>query len=251
MDQQTYINNVLDNEEFLSLRKAKLSIVVTGSSAGIGNDTFSDWDFKIFVDNYGFHQFEETFGGKFALEDNDHEPPCFVLVRPISFLNQEFLENQPIALWIYQNSKVLRDDNNQLRDFLGYQQETFDTALEKLIHSKYLRLRCRRHALDNSIKRGDDLTVELLKADVVIHGFELLHLINGKPFPYPKWLLLSAKYNFIETHEELLLIAGSLISSSADSQIIQASRNYVDIIIGLMVDKGYDADLLKSWWFNI
>lgn len=251
MDLQTYINNILDKKEFSSLRKARLSIVVTGSSVGIGNDSFSDWDFKIFVDDDDYRQFEETFGGKFALEDNDHEPPCFVLVRPVSFLNQEFKENLPIALWIYQNSKVLRDDNNQVHDYLGYQQKTFNAALEKLIHNKYLRLRCRRHALDNSILRGDNLTIELLKADVVIHGFELLHLINGKPFPYPKWLLLSSEYNFIDTHEDLLLKARSLMSSSADAQIIQASRSYVDNIIGLMVDKGYDADLLKSWWFNI
>lgn len=247
-DWTQYINKLLAEKRFKDLKKARLSIVLTGSTS-IGFED-SDWDFKLLYTGHGARLFLDTHGPKFHVDDKVHNPETFVLFRPLSFLDREFSEDLSIGLWIYGNAIVLRDDDEQFTKKLKEAKLLFERSLQSSIDTKYLRLRCIRHSVAGAQKRDDEIATKLLLVEGVGNAMQLLHLIHGKPYPYSQWLRWSFENSFSDIYPELTSQIGNSLNSDL-SIAIPSLKEVTESIITIMVNMGHSETHLREWWQNI
>lgn len=250
-DQANYLVTTLERPEFELLRGKPLSAVVTGSSADSRADSHSDWDYKIFVEEAVIKAFETEYDMKYALSDKDHNPEVFVMVRRFEYLETEFSTALAATLWIYENARVLRDDNKAFDQRIRSYRNTFDTTLQKQIEDKYLKFRTRRHGIDSMIRRADLVAVRMLAQDCIKTSLHILNLLHGKPYPYPQWLHRVSRDRYLEQFPEIFAVINE-ISSELDPHKIQTqSRKLTGSLIDIMVTRGFDRARLEQWWMHI
>lgn len=232
-----------------SHRDYPISAVAVGSSYYCP-DKFSDWDIQIFSFSRNKPSIISDWNGCFY-ENKDHDPAITVIYKTSDFLDSLFHEQETIALWIYQNCRVLRDDFEMFTEYIQNRNDAFMAKLPKLIELKYLRLRCARHAIDSVVHRKDNETLTFVIMETITRGLELLHLIHGSTFPYPRYLVKSFEKLIDDAERSNFLILLKNLKEANLNNAISRSRAFTDIIIDKMSTMGWERDNLEKWWLLV
>lgn len=244
----TYLERLLGQPDLDLLRKRRISVIVTGSSADSRAESNSDWDYKIFVEEAEIMPFIERHGEKFSLSDNTHDPKVFVMIRPFGYLESELESTLAITLWICERAKVLRDDGGSFLRRVSKYRAKFENTLSEQLQHKYLKLRTRRHGIDGAVKRSDVLAVRMLAQDCIKTSLQILHLVHGKTYPYPQWLYKVSVDEYYQSHPEIFGAIKALGLELEANQIQARSRELVGKMVDIMVTRGFDRLRLERWW---
>ncbi|KPJ63615.1 hypothetical protein AMK68_03470 [candidate division KD3-62 bacterium DG_56] len=119
--------------------------------------------------------------------------PHFSLT-PLDRVEDQFREYEDVSLWIWTNAKIITDPGNQfgriVDSFRGYPRDVLVTkAKYHWLQAAYASI-----TLDPGHPRDEDLLAAAAAALTTVN--ELLRfffVVEGKPFPYAKWLMPGAR----------------------------------------------------------
>lgn len=240
-----YVKNKLYNAPELKPYLEEASIVRTENDPGLV------WDIMVLLPNEFFQEFSARYGESFAIDDNDHVPPVFTRVKSFGWLNKDFAFRIPIALWIYQHSLILQDKTGNLKRILREQNEIFSEKVAEILRKKYLEFRTERHNLRHALQKNADVSVTLIKATVVKLALETCFLVEGRPYPYKKWLSRTAQHETVNG-KKILKISESFLKEEEPEAAIGLSDDLVNQVATMLYEtKMFSKDFLHKWWFHL
>jgi hypothetical protein len=222
------------------------------------SSAFMEWydpdlvrDLLIVLPDERFENFKTSLGSNYVVDDHDAVPPIFVRFKSYEWLRRDFARRLPVALWIYQHSRVLRDPQDRFTDILRAQSEAFKEQLPSILRRKYLEFRTDRHNLRHTVPAGMDLATRLIKASVVKLALELTLLAEGRPYPYKKWLFWAVEKEAIQGREIVNLITRFWDEADKD-QIIVLSDQLVAKVSSICAQSGFiPGDVTTKWWLHL
>ena len=240
-----YVKSKLYNAPELKPYLEEASIVRTENDPGLV------WDIMVFLPDELFQRFSAQYGESFAIDDNDHVPPVFIRVKSFSWLSRDFAWRLPIALWIYQHSLVFQDKTGSFNRVLQEQSQKFSEKVSEMLKRKYLEFRTERHNLRHALRKNADISITLIKATVVKLSLEICFLVEGKPYPYKKWLSRTALTSTVNG-KKILKISESFLREEEPEAIIRLSDDLLNqVAIKLYETRMFSEDFLHKWWFHL
>ena len=222
------------------------------------SSAFMDWydpdlvrDLLIVLPNERFVNFEADFGPNYVVDDHDVVPPVFVRFKSYEWLERDLLRRLPVALWIYQHARVLRDPQGKFANFLRTQSEAFKEQLPSILRRKYLEFRTDRHNLRHTVPASMGMATRLIKSSAVKLALELTLLAEGKPYPYKKWLFWAAEQETVQGRE-IVNLATRFWDETDKNQIIALSDQLVAKVASICVQSGFvPEDVTTRWWLHL
>ncbi len=239
---QRYVDEILSQRSELSdyLDQATILLNVYANN--------QVWDIMILMDDDWFsYEFAHLYSEHFVVDDHDHVPPVFTRVKNWQWLRGDFARRRPTALWIFQNSLILRENGTTFQDIVSEQQKEFHKQLKCLIRRKYLELRTDRHGLRfRSVQ--ENIPNALLKANVVKVCFELLLLAEGKPYPFKAPLAEYARQQS-EVGDKVFQLATEFLATNDPKTTISLSDQLIEMVSSVLLSRKLCTDrLLEQWW---
>lgn len=207
-------------------------------------------DFIIFLPKNKFSDFFEKFSNSnFVLNDQSSSPHVFTRFKSYGWLKDDFKRRLPIALWIFSNSQIVRDDNNRFRKTVDLYKKIFQQNIREITKQKYIELRSDRHNLRHAIFHGDKVAANILRGNISKLALEISILCHKKPYPYKKLLVSEAK-KFDEN--ELISLINNFLKESKNLIIIDLSERIIQLLIK-KIKNSYDFknEFLERWWENL
>lgn len=240
-----YVYEVLFRRAELIPFSSLAAVVRTTSDPGLV------WDFMFFLDDEMFSRFSESYGENFVLDDHAHEPWVFTRVKSLSWLRHDFQRRLPIALWIYEHATVIQDPRNKIPELVSESKARFDEQVGSLVRNKYIELRSERHNLRQAVLNHGPTSIFIVKGTVAKLALELAFLVEGKPYPYKKWLPRTAQTETAAGAELVNLTDLFLLETDA-VQTINLSELIISLINSIIREKELLSDgLLASWWLYL
>lgn len=240
-----YVENKLYKIQELTSYIEKASILWTENDPGLV------WDLMILLPDDSFQDFSSKSGECFVVDDHNHTPWVFTRVKSFEWIKKDFEARLPIALWIYQNSVALQDRDRRFDKLLQEQKGIFSEVISKILKRKYLEFRTERHNLRHALERKNAVAITLIKATVVKLALEMSFLVEGKPYPYKKWLPLVVQYD-TTNGKELSQISEDFLSAEDPSAIIELSDRLVEKVGAVLVNTQiFPTDFIQKWWLYL
>jgi len=240
-----YVENKLYKIPELASYIGEASILWTENDPGLV------LDLMILLPNDLFRTFSGHSGECFVVDDHDHTPWIFTRVKNFEWLKRDFGVRLPIALWIYQNSIVLQDRDRRFDEILQEQKRAFNKAILEILRRKYLEFRTERHNLRHALERKNAITVALIKATVVKLALEMSFLVEGKPYPYKKWLPLVVQSDTIDG-KELFQISEDFLSVEDPLTTTELSDRLVEKVSAMLIKTQiFPVDFIQQWWLHL
>lgn len=222
------------------------------------SSAFMEWydpdlvrDFLIVLPNERFDDFKADLGPNYVVDDHDVVPPVFVRFKSYEWLERDFVRRLPVALWIYQHARVIRDPNRKFVDILCVQSEAFKKQLPSILRRKYLEFRTDRHNLRHTVPANMDPATRLIKASVVKLALELTLLAEGQPYPYKKWLFWVAERETTQG-KEVINLATRFWDETDKELVIDLSDQLVAKVASICAQSGLvSEDVTTGWWLHL
>lgn len=222
------------------------------------SSAFMEWydpslvrDLLVVLPDERFEDFKATFGSNHVIDDHKVVPPVFVRFKSYEWLRRDFARRLPVALWIYQHARVLRDPQGRFADILRTQSEAFKEQLPSILRRKYLEFRTDRHNLRHTVPAGMDLASRLIKASVVKLALELTLLAEGRPYPYKKWLFWAAERETTQG-KEIINLASRFWDETDKEEVITLSDQLVAKVASICAQSGLvPEELTTNWWLHL
>ena len=245
-DCRTYISTVL-------VKKVELTDFLTESTILL--NTYEDnkiWDLMVLLSD-DWYEFEFAYlnSEHFVVDDHDHDPPVFTRVKSYSWLKDNFTKRLPVALWIFQNSAVIQESGEQFAEIITEQEKIFIKKIKALIRRKYLEMRGDRHNLRFSAIRTNDISNNLIKANVVKLCFEISLLALNKPYPFKVLLSEYTKMHVVDG-ERFVYLAQKFLTTNNPKETIALSDKIIEFVIMYLKETGeFSNDFLNRWWLYL
>lgn len=222
------------------------------------SSAFMEWydpslvrDLLVVLSDERFENFKENLGSSYVVDDHEVTPPVFVRFKSYKWLERDFARRLPVALWIYQHARVLRDPRGEFADILHAQSEAFKEQLPTILRRKYLEFRTDRHNLRHTVPAGMEMATRLIKSSVVKLALELTLLAEEKPYPYKKWLFWVAEQEAIQGRE-IVNLATRFWDETDKDQIIALSDQLVAKVASICAQSGFvPEDVTTRWWLHL
>ncbi len=209
------------------------------------------FDLIVFVPDQIFNnEFIPQFGDCFVVNGQEQLPHVFTRFKSYQWLLKDFSNRIPIALWIFKQSIVIQDPEEEFKRIVHEHSLLFKQNRENIIRHKYIEFRSDRHNLRQAVFHQDKLAIEILRANVVKIALEILILAHGKPYPYKKWLTSEAlkfdkDINIIDTCHRFT-------RETDINEIITISDNLVSKITDILTtDSNLSHQLIREWWLHL
>jgi len=89
-------------------------------------------DILVLIPNIEYGKFVDCYGPNFVVDDHNYEYPIFTKFRNLEWLKDDLKSRLSIALWMYQNSLVIQDPQEEFARLLDYYQiESMKNFLSK------------------------------------------------------------------------------------------------------------------------
>lgn len=217
----------------------------------IENDPGLVWDIMVLLPDNLFSEFINQYGECFVIDDHEHLPWIFIRVKDLQWLENDFKNRFPIALWVYENSLVLQDKEGRFVKILQEQKKVFAETIHKILERKYLEFRTERHNLRHALERKNMISTAIIKATIVKLVLEMSFLVEEKPYPYKKWLPLAAEYD-TNNGKKLLKISRDFLNSDVPTIIIDLSDQLVSEMVKILTKtKIFPKNFLQKWWLYL
>lgn len=208
-------------------------------------------DFLVVLPDERFEDFKTNLGSNYIVDDHEIVPPAFVRFKSHEWLRRDFARRLPVALWIYQHARMLRDPQGRFADILRTQTEAFKEQLPSILRRKYLEFRTDRHNLRHTVPAGMNLATRLIKASVVKLALELTLLAEGRPYPYKKWLFWAAEQEATQG-QEVINLATRFWDETDNNQVIALSDQLVAKVASICAQSGLVLeDVTSKWWLHL
>jgi len=253
------LNSVNDYLQTKLARKSKLSEFFDDAAVvWYASSAFVEWydpelvrDILIILPDERFESFKTNFGPNYVVDDHNVVPPVFVRFKSYKWLQRDFARRLPVALWIYQHAKVLRDPQGKFADILRSQSEVFKKQLPSILRRKYIEFRTDRHNLRHTIPSRMDLATRLIKASVVKLALELTLLAEGQPYPYKKWLFWATEREATQGQEVVSLVTRFWDETDND-RVITLSDQLVAKVASICAQSGLVSEgVTTKWWLHL
>lgn len=208
-------------------------------------------DLLVVLPDERFENLKANLGSSYVVDDHDVTPPVFVRFTSYGWLERDFARRLPVALWIYQHARVLRDPDSRFVNILRAQSEVFRKQLSSILRRKYLEFRTDRHNLRHTVPAGMDLATHLIKASVVKLALELTLLAEGRPYPYKKWLFWAAEREATQG-KEVIGLATRFWDEIDKGLVIDLSDQLVAKVASICAQSGLvSEDVTTRWWLHL
>lgn len=208
-------------------------------------------DILVVLPDERFENFKASLNSSYIVDDHDVTPPVFVRFKSYGWLERDFSRRLPVALWIYQHAKVLRDPDNRFADILRVKSEEFRKQLPSILRRKYLEFRTDRHNLRHTVPAGMDLATCLIKASVVKLALELTLLAEGRPYPYKNWLFWATERETAQG-KEVISLATRFWDGTDKELVIDLSDKLVAKVASICAQSGLiSEDVTTRWWLHL
>ncbi|MBU4099683.1 hypothetical protein KJ980_08645 [Patescibacteria group bacterium] len=243
---ERYVEDILlKNQEVESFIKQS-SILLTENEEGLV------WDIMILIpDDLFLNKVICSWDDCFAIDDHNHNPWVFARVKNYKWLRQDFYKRLPIALWIFQNSLIIRDREDRFAGILREQQEIFANSVNGILGKKYIEFRTERHNLRHAIKKQRKMASIIIKAAIVKLALEICFLAEDKPYPYKKLLPEAVVEN--TTHgKKVYQISECFLEAEDPDSIIELSDTLVQAIALVLKETNlFSENFLQQWWLHL
>lgn len=183
------VGRYLDAEEFQAA-----AFLLAGSRSTGSADAHSDYDFYVILDDAAYPRIYRRACASGIIERGEslifrHPEPeitCkFLAQRGL----RHHLEQQPAPfLFLFANAVVLADRDGAFERTLAEYRGRFAKALPELIWLRFKDLLKAKHWLAKYAIREVDASFDVIKQAAIRAAYEICFLIEGRPFPYEKWL---------------------------------------------------------------
>ncbi len=196
-----YIQNVVLNSPLLEDSRDKISFVLSGSRAVGYHVPESDYDFLGLCDSNTYARVaklagKSPFASVIGISLNKEAArlgdgiKADVNLFERSRIKQAFQDYMDVVIWIWMNTKIIVDREDTIRNlkrsFTGYPRE----ILERKLRYHWLRdFDLSVHSMTYQPKSQNVFSVVFALSSKIAEQCKLCCLLDGKPFPYDKWLL--------------------------------------------------------------
>ena len=195
-----YIKNVVLKNPLLADSKDRISFVLSGSRAVGYYVPESDYDFLGLCDSETYAHVAKLAGRDPAASDidiflNEEAAELGGIKVDVSLfdrsrIEQAFQNYRDVVIWIWTKARIIVDKGNSVRDlkriFTGYPRE----ILEQKLRYHWLRdFNLSVHSMTYQPKSQNVFSVVYALSSKIAEQCKLCCLLDGKPFPYDKWLL--------------------------------------------------------------
>jgi predicted nucleotidyltransferase len=249
--------------------QADLGVVLAGSRAVGYQSLSSDYDFLVICETEVFDRIAKRAGkasdakgvdipvDREALK-REAGAAVDIAVYDIGRLSRAFSEYRDVVLWIWMNAKSLFDPAGRIAalqdSFKGYPRE----VLERKLKRHFLRdFHLSVHGLTYVPESDNVFSIVYGISAKVAEFCKLCCLLDGKPFPYEKWLLRACRdtttgqklYPFLERSiDSLTRLHGGLANSAGllTKTVRALDTEACDILESALVEWGIDRSWIKD-----
>lgn len=223
----------------------RTSLILTGVDPGLV------WDILAIMPQTDFEAFAKSFGNSFVDDDHVHSPPIFTKVRSHEWLQRDMESRMAIALWLYGNAIVLQDPNGIFGQTLAMAEKRFRQLLPAMIQGKYLELRSERHNLRHIVVADRGMAFKIVKANIAKLALELSLLVEGKPYPYKKWLPTVSQRESA-TGQQVHDLCSAFLDENDGNKTIEISEQLVSFLMDMLRNSGmFSEDFIERWWLHL
>lgn len=264
-----YAREIVLRHEFLREFRAELGIVLAGSRS-VGYDVpSSDYDFLVLCDGRTFEQVAVLTGSRRDIKgirlpvDDAANRERFgigvdVAVYEKERVAQAFKAYRDIVIWIWTNAKTIADPMGCVEslqgEFDGYPSEVLEAKLKKHF---LLDFHLSVHGITYRYESQNVFSVAYALAGKVAEFCKLCCLLDGKPFPYEKWLLKACAetatgQKILPLLEQVVTgitrLEGDLVANAASVKkaVRLLDTEACDILEDALVDWGIDQQWIKD-----
>ena len=239
--------NVFPNE-----LKTKTTVFLSGSTGWRiteGFDSKADWDLHLILDNADYNRFEKQFGSDYVIDDQKNDPIVFGQIRSKKWFEDrisKLSQGDCLYTWIYNNGVYIQDPL-LIENIAKHYKMVFDSNLEEFARYHYVTFAVRKLDATSSAKRGIEIGSRVSNIEMVKAGLQTFSILNGKPYPYNKWL---AKHISIlgETGKQLVELAERDLQSSSLEDIVINSKAF-KALLETETEKKYPGKRwISEWW---
>lgn len=239
--------NIFPNE-----LKQKTTVFLSGSTGwGIaeGFDSKADWDLHLILDNTDYNKFEKKFGADYVIDDQKNNPIVFAQIRSKKWFEErisKLYQGDCLYTWIYNNGVYVQDPL-LIEKTAKYYKNIFDSNLEEFARYHYVTFAVRKLDATSSAKRGIEIGARVSNTEMIKAGLQTFSILNGKPYPYNKWL---AKHIYMlgETGKQLVALAENALQSSSLEDIIINSKAFKALLETETEKKYNKKQWIGEWW---
>ena len=156
------------------------------------------------------------------------------------------------------SAMVLRDCSGTAGRLIGLAQRPMSEAVRRVWTCyHYVEMRSEHRACDTPIERGDSSALLLAMTPALEHALRCAMVIDGKPYPYRKWLSKAARQTptgarVQEKLEQMLdLLATGALRCTGPEKMHPVSlklREIRSILVEAAIASGIDEPWLHQWW---
>ena len=254
-----HLNSVNEYLQTQLVRKSELAEFLDDAAVvWYASSAFMEWydpdlvrDILVVLPDERFESFKVNLGSNYVVDDHEVTPPVFVRFKSYEWLRRDLARRLPVALWIYQHARVLRDPQGRFADILRVQSEAFKEQLPSILRRKYLEFRTDRHNLRHTVPASMDLATRLIKANIVKLSLELTFLAESRPYPYKKWLFWATEREATQG-KNVVNLATRFWDESDKDQVIVLSDQLVAKVASICTQSGLvSEDLTTRWWLHL
>lgn len=215
--------------------ESSLILVVGSYSLGTARPG-SDLDVELIVPDDLYPGMLASAGGpgKLWINDEAHNPPVDVKVRPVAWLRRRLTGEDPMALWTYWQAEPLQDPTGDFGGWLAEGLARFREAAPAWVARHYRDLRS-GVVIENA---RDPLARQVMLGKVLEAALVLPLLAQGEPYPYPKWQAwwLARRH---AAGPEIVRLCGDVEAR------FRELRAVIDTVL---TDAGYGESLIRGFW---
>lgn len=269
---ERYVESNLLNNPLLAPFRGSVSVVLSGSRAVEYHTPSSDYDFLVLTDSETYAQVAQLAGRSSsdkAVEicrnssENELGSKVDVSVQDVAIVRSAFERFNDVIFWIWTNAKPIVDEPGVIERlqsrFRGYPHDVLES---KMKHHFLVDFHLSVHGLTYRPESKNVFSVVYGLSGKIAEMCKLCCLLDGKPFPYEKWLLRAAEdtqtgKSLVPIFRRVLAILTSLNNDLlANWSSVREATNVIDteacdILEQALVSWGIDSDWVKNAYDHI
>ena len=245
------VKNIL-LKEFGKILGKNDSIIITGSTMLRIKDKHSDYDVEIFTGDYNkFYRYFLAQGyikkGERANADLTQKYGInnWIKVREYS----KFKKLIPVECFIFTKALILYDPSDKFKKIQNKLKTESKRIIEKGLFEVYLNFNAELKDLDTLCPRKDKnakLVIYFRKADIIKSLLQLAFLMEGKLYPYEKWLY--REFCRLKNYNKLNKYIDKIINIKMEAEKVKEFRREMSKSVdNLMPRRAY----VGRWWLYI